>query len=176
VKQLKVSLPDGLRAALEETARASGRSISEEIRRHIERSMDTESAEPQTRELMAKIDKMAAWVKIETRHDWHAHPAAMAVLRSAIAAHMARLRSRLPGQEVVEKPDGTSAAPAPATFAAGELPVTRVVAPGTDDPDAIGMAIETLVFHTPPETPERRRRIEEARRQMLQQLQRGEVK
>jgi hypothetical protein len=70
----------------------------------------------------------------------------------------------------VEAPDGTSAAAAPAVFAPGELPATRVVAPGTDDPDAIGMAIETLVFHMPPMTPERRRQIDEAKEQNMREL------
>jgi hypothetical protein len=170
MQQLKISLPDDIRVQLDAASAKAGHGLGEEIRRRLQASFDAETLDPPIRALMTRISEFATWVSIGTGHEWHAHAAAMRTLAKAITAHLARLRAGLPGEAVTTYPDGTSSASAPAVFGPGELPSTRVVAPGTDDPDAIGLAIETLVFHMPPMTPARRRQLDQMQEKNWQEL------
>jgi hypothetical protein len=47
-----------------------------------------------------------------------------------------------------------------AVFKPGELPAARLVAPDSDDPEQIGLALEAVEFHTPPMTPQLRDRVD----------------
>jgi hypothetical protein len=139
MKQLKVGLPDALRSRLGTAAAASGKGLAEEIRGRLERTFENEieRGDAPTLKLSEAIEKLATLVSIQTGHAWHAHPAANRVMRFAITGRLARLT-----------PQGD------AVFAPSELPTARLVAPGSDDPEAMGLALETLEFHTPPMTPE----------------------
>jgi plasmid stability protein len=152
-KQMGVSLDGELRGKLEASAAAKGRSIAEEIRQRLEQTIDNDLIDPATLELMAKIGKLASYTETGTRHAWHKHAGAHAILRRAISAYLAHM-----------KPEGKP------VFAEGELPQNRIFAPGSDDPDTIGLAIEAVVFHEPPMTPERRRQIDAAIEQSTREL------
>jgi hypothetical protein len=153
VKQLKVSLPDGLREHLEQASSKAGHSLSEELRLRLEKTIADEEIDPETRELMAAVGRFAALVRLQTRQEWHRHPAAHRVLRHEITARLARL-----------KPEGEP------VFLSGELPTARLVAAGSDDPEAMGLALEAVDFHRPPMTPERRRRLDELRENTYREI------
>ena len=122
------------------------------MRRRLERTFVDDGIEPETRKLMAAIANLDFLTWLGTnRLRWHSHPGANQVLRHAIAARLQRLRP--PGEAV---------------FATGELAVPPLVA--SEDPQAIGLAIEAIDFHQPPMTPERRaelNRFAEAKSQEL---------
>jgi hypothetical protein len=80
---------------------------------------------------MLSLYELALWVKAETGHEWFEHPAASRMLEAAIDARLARQRAGK-GEQV---------------FKPGELPETRIVAAGSDDPREMGLALETLQFH-----------------------------
>src|SRR5438128_1680405 len=132
-RQMGVGLPDDLRAQLEAASAAGGHSVAEEIRRRLERTFEDEGIDPETRKLMAAIGSLTTLVRLQTGHAWHSHAAANRVLRHAITARLARL-----------KPSGE------AVFAPDELPSARLVAAGSDDPEAMGLGLEAVDFHTPP--------------------------
>jgi hypothetical protein len=146
--QLKVSLPDQLRSQLETAVEGTSRSLGDEIRKRIDAGLDREERlDDQTLRLAYAIDRLASYVFLQTGHHWHDHPAANRVMRHAITARLARLR---PEGDQVFRPD--------------ELPKHRLVASGSDDPEAMGLGLEALEFHTPPDskmTPEQRRRFDQ---------------
>jgi len=146
--QLKVSLPDDLRSWLEAAVEGTGRSLGDEIRQRLEATFDREEKlDNQTLRLAYAIDRLASYVFLQTNHRWYDHAAANRVMRHAITARLARLR---PEGDPVFQPD--------------ELPKHRLVAAGSDDPEAMGLGLEALEFHTPPEnkmTPEQRRRFDQ---------------
>jgi hypothetical protein len=134
MKQIKVSLPDGLRAQLEEAATNADHSLSEEVRTRIEESLEEDVIDPETRKLMAGIGALAHLVRIQTGRNWYDHAASNRVLRHAITARLERMKG------------GTDEA----VFHPGELPVVRLVAAGSDDPREMGLALEAVDFHTHP--------------------------
>jgi hypothetical protein len=153
-RQMGVALSDDLRDRLEKSADAAGHSVGEEIRQRLERTFAEDDArDPETRKLISAIADLAIWVRIQTNRDWHSHPAANRVLRDAITTYLARL-----------KPSGEP------VFAPGELPTVRLVAAGSDDPEAMGLALEALVFHTPPMTPERQRLLDATRAKAIHEM------
>jgi plasmid stability protein len=146
MKQLKVSLPDDLRGQLDSAAAANDRSLGNEIRERLQQSFEREAGDTETLKLAEAILKFATLVLIQTGHTWHAHRAANRVMRCAITNRLARLRPK-------------DSEPFP-RFRPGELPVHRLVAPDSDDPDVMGYAIEATEFHTPPMTPEMRKHLD----------------
>ncbi|MDI1347117.1 MAG: Arc family DNA-binding protein [Pseudolabrys sp.] len=129
MKQLKVAFPDDLRSRMQVSASANGRSLADEIRRRVEESFDRENSyDVQTGALVRAIDDFAALIRVATGHLWHEHAGAHWAFRNMITARLQRLR-----------PQGER------SFGAGELPNARIVA--SDDPEAIGHALETLNFH-----------------------------
>jgi plasmid stability protein len=153
MKQLKVGLPDYLREELERAAAASGRSLADEVRVRLEASFESEGSDPETRALAAAVDNLASLVAIQTGHKWHKHAAANRVMRYAITARLARLK---PEGEAVFQPD--------------ELPKNRLAAPGSDDPDTMGLALEAINFHTPPMSLEQSHELLEKTKREFQQL------
>jgi hypothetical protein len=154
MKQLKVSLPDGLRAQLDTAAASAGQSVAEEIRQRLEQSFEQDEIDQHTRQFMAAIANLVVLVRLQTGHDWHSHPAANRVLRNAITARLARLR---PSGEPV--------------FAPGELPSALLVA--SDDPEAMGLGLEAINFHTPPVD---KARLQEMEKETMAELQRRHSK
>jgi hypothetical protein len=136
-----------------ERLRQSERGVSEEIRERLARSLDEDGIDVETRKLMAAIETLSVLVRLQTKHDWHRHPAANRVFRHAITARLARLK---PEGEAVFGPDDLPA------------PTARLVA--TDDVEAMGLGLEAIEFHTPPVTDARRRQLEEAERAFRQEL------
>jgi hypothetical protein len=105
--------------------------VSEEIRRRLAQSFALD-ADPETSRLMAAIGRVATLIRLQTNHlDWHSHPAAHWIMRHAITARLARL-----------KPEGEP------VFAPDELPKARLV--NSDDPQAMGQALEAIDFHSSP--------------------------
>jgi hypothetical protein len=150
--QTAVRLPRRMLYAL----RQSARGVSEEIRARLRRSLD-EDNDPETRKLVAAINRLAGWVKLETGHAWHSHPAATRIFLDAITARLARL-----------KPDGEP------EFGPGELPARRVFVAASNDLTTIGLALEAIEFHTPPVTDEDRRRVEEELERVVQDINRSQ--
>ena len=143
MRQLKVAVTDELRSKLEASAGADGRSLADEIRRRVVESFEREATyDAPTAEMMKAVDAFASLVAVATGHRWHEHAAAHWAFRNAITARLQRLR-----------PDGERA------FSEGELPNARIVS--SNDPEAIGVALETWDFHQPPMTPERRRKLDD---------------
>lgn len=152
MKQLKVALPDDLRSKLENAAEASGRSLADEVRRRLEESFARDLAyDAATDECIRAVPDLAALVSVATGHKWHQHAAAHWAFRSAIKAWLQRRR-----------PAGDRA------FAPGDLPKARLVS--SDDPEAIGLALETLHFHTSSLTPEQLRRVEQMKEKSIRDL------
>ena len=158
MKQLKVGLPDYLREELERAAAASGKSLADELRVRLEASFESEGSDPETRTLVTAVDNLAELVAIQTGHKWHKHPAANRVLRYAIAARLARL-----------KPEGEP------VFGLDELPKNRLAAPGSDDPETMGLALEAVNFHTQQQMSLKQRHelSEKTKRTIRQELDKG---
>jgi hypothetical protein len=128
-RQLGVALDDRLREQLDALAAQGGRSIADEIRQRVERTLEQDAIEAPTRTLMAAIERLAVLVGRQTGRPWHSHPVATRVLCHAIAARLARLRG-----------DGD------AVFAPGELPAARLVT--SDDPQTMGLGLEAIDFQS----------------------------
>jgi hypothetical protein len=159
MKQIKVSLDDEVRAQLEGAADKAGRSLSEEVRLRLERSLGNDKLDPQTRDLIDAITPLSLYVSMETGRAWHTHAAAAAVLLHALMARIIRITAKRLTGDLRE-----------AAFAPGELPETRLFAAGSDDPRDIGLVIESIEFHTSQPQPSRepgawRRKVDEELRQ-----------
>jgi hypothetical protein len=98
-------------ALLEREAEKAGRSLSEEIRMRLERSLQQDAIDPHTADMMKAVQDLAPLIKQQTGHVWHTHPAAVAVLKDALSARLERV-----------------AGGADAVFAPDELPADRIVA------------------------------------------------
>jgi hypothetical protein len=127
MKQLKVSLPDDLRARLDAASAESGRSLGDEIRTRVEQSFEQAAVAKPTRDLQEAVARMAAEIERETSRAWHQHAGAHATLRQAILSRLARL-----------KPKGST------EF--GDRPHRAI--PATEDPQEIGMWVESRVWQT----------------------------
>jgi hypothetical protein len=92
MKQIKVSIPDGVRDLLEAAATKAGRSLSEEARVRVEWTLEADGLDPETSKLTAMIERLAALVELQTGRPWHSHPACVHVLRDAIVARLERLK------------------------------------------------------------------------------------
>src|SRR3974390_3574766 len=94
-RQLGVKLTDDLREQLEVARTKAGHSVGEEIRQRLERTFREDAldplppgkrrdlvADPQTRELLAAIVRIAEWVRLDLRGNWHSDKDAPAAFRS----------------------------------------------------------------------------------------------
>jgi hypothetical protein len=124
-KQMGVVLSDEIRAGLEAAAARNGCSLGEEIRKRLQRTLREDLIKQPLRNLMSELVILASWTKTQTGQDWRTHPAANSVLKYAINARLARMRKS-----------------GPETFAPGELPENRMVAPGSNDPESMGLSLE----------------------------------
>jgi hypothetical protein len=151
MKQLKVALSDDLRARLDAATARSGRSLADEIRRRVELSLEIDAEGGPTAALAQAVLDLAALVYIDTGQNWYSHAAAHWAFRTALTAWLQRRR-----------PAGER------KFAPGDLPSTRLVA--SDDPEAIGLALEAINFQQPAMTPEQQRKLDEMREKDLQEM------
>jgi hypothetical protein len=86
-RQVKVGMGDKMRVQLETLARKSGRSLADEIRYRIGRSLLEEQLfDDATQVLALRIGQLANDVATVSGIPWHQHPAARAVLAEAITA------------------------------------------------------------------------------------------
>ena len=127
MQQLKISLPDETRAALDAASAQSGKSLADEIRERLAWSFEHEAVDKPTRDFLAGLALMPAEIELETGAAWHRHAGAYVVFREAILRRLARL-----------KPEGS--------IAFGKRPHQAV--PG-DDPEGIGLSIEEHLSFDP---------------------------
>jgi predicted DNA-binding protein len=97
MKQLKVALPDDLRARLDDASEKSGRSVAEEIRVRLETSLerDVDVDKPST-DFLENVARMAAEIARETGANWHQHAGAHEVLTLAIQQWLEPLKPKGP--------------------------------------------------------------------------------
>jgi len=94
MKQLKVALPDDLRARLDAASEKSGRSVADEIRTRVERSLELDAIDKPTRDFIVGIALMPAEIERETGAAWHKHAGAWLALRQAILSRLKRLEPK----------------------------------------------------------------------------------
>jgi plasmid stability protein len=143
-KQLKVSLPDELRARLDAASAKSGRSVAEEIRSRVEASF-AEAADQPTHDFLRGVALMAAEIARETGAVWHKHPGAYDHFVDAIVRRLKVL-----------KPQGSTAF--------GHRPHATVP---DDDLDRLGEIVEFRLRRQPDFTDSPTRRLLEEEYQMM---------
>jgi hypothetical protein len=95
MKQMKVALPDHLRARLNAASEKSGRSIAEEIRARVEQSFTRDAvADTATRDFLEGVALMAAEIERETGANWHQHAGAHETLEWAIKFRLRELKPK----------------------------------------------------------------------------------
>jgi plasmid stability protein len=109
MKQLKISLPDDLRDALDVAAEKSERSLGEEIRQRVERAFAEDRLPAETRELIAAVVELTRQLD-QLGMQWRQKPKARATLVAAIAEWLEQT-----------KPAGSSSAPGGAPAGAPDL-------------------------------------------------------
>jgi plasmid stability protein len=92
MKQLKVSLPDDLRAQLDATSAKNGQSVAEEIRSRVEASFAQEAVDKPLRDLLENVTRLAAEIERERGAAWHKHAGAHELLTLAIAIWLGELK------------------------------------------------------------------------------------
>jgi hypothetical protein len=93
MKQMKVALPDDLRARLDAASEKSGRSVAEEIRARVEQSFTRDAVvDKPTRDFLEGVALMAAEIELETGAAWHKHAGAHGVLTQAILSRLEVLK------------------------------------------------------------------------------------
>jgi hypothetical protein len=126
--QLKITLPEPIRAKLDAAAEKSGYSLAEEIRSRLERTFAEDELDQPTRDFLDGVELMPAEIERETGAAWHSHAGAHAVFKQAVLSRLARL-----------KPEGA--------LAFGER--IHQAIPGNDDPQEIGVWIEYHLWGDP---------------------------
>jgi hypothetical protein len=139
MKQMKVALPDDLRARLDAASEKSGRSVAEEIRARVEASFTRDVVDKPTRDFLDGVALMPAEIELETGAAWHKHAGAHETLKQAILARL----------EVL-KPKGST------TF--GDRPHATV---RNHDPRELGLMIEFRLQQQPDFTNSSARRLME---------------
>jgi hypothetical protein len=150
--QLKVGLEEEMRERLEAAAKRSGRGLGEEIRHRLEASLDQDTIDPVTRELVEYVKRLAMMIRLQTNHlNWYEHPGAHAAFRFGVTARLGRI-----------KPDGE------ALFGPDDVPPPQVRLVIGESPETVGQALEALDHSAPQVNPERLRIMKEkAIRDML---------
>jgi hypothetical protein len=122
--QLKITLPDFIRADLDRASAKSGKSLSQEIQGRLARTFEQDTVDKPTQDLLAAIIRFDSVIQVQSGHAWHEHAGANVALSAAIRARLARLRP--PGAMVLPPVEGR----------------TQFVA--TDDPTEMGVGLEAL--------------------------------
>jgi hypothetical protein len=124
--QLKITLPDDIRADLDRAATKSGKSLSQEIQGRLARSFEQDTIDKPTQDLLAAIITFDGLIQTQSGQTWHERAGANVALSAAIRARLARLRP--PGLAVLPPLEGR----------------TQFVA--TDDPAEMGVGLEALAL------------------------------
>ena len=93
MKQLKVALPDDLRARLETASSKSGRSLADEIRVRVEASF---AADEPTGRFIEGVARISAEIELETGAAWHKHAGAHETFAQAILLRLRELKPEGP--------------------------------------------------------------------------------
>jgi hypothetical protein len=92
MKQLKISLPDDLRAKLDEAAALSGNSVAEEIRQRVEKTFSFAfaqlNADEETRALVDAVYWLTWHVESDMGARWHQHLQVRRALLDAVSEYM----------------------------------------------------------------------------------------
>src|SRR5262249_30872751 len=97
MKQMKIALPDDLRARLDAASARSGRSIAEEVRVRVEASFARDIvADVATRDFVEGLTLMPAEVAPECGANWYEHAGAHQALTRAILRRLETLKSKGP--------------------------------------------------------------------------------
>jgi hypothetical protein len=95
MKQMKVALPEELRARLDAASEKSGRSVAEEIRARVEASFTRDAVvDKPTRDLFEGLALLPAEVEFETGAAWHEHAGAHETLTQAIISRLEALKPK----------------------------------------------------------------------------------
>jgi hypothetical protein len=121
-KQLAVALSDEIRYRLELAAAKNGCSLAQEIRQRLRDSLLEDELDEQVKRFRTEVTGLATMISADTRQDFRTHPATNAALRHAINARLARTKES-----------------GPETFAPGQLRENRIIAPGSENPEIIGV-------------------------------------
>jgi hypothetical protein len=143
--QLKITMPDDLRAKLDQASADSSLSVAEEIRSRVERTFQEDSADPPTRELMDSVQELAELVKLQTGRSWHEDVRAANILFEAIVHRFVRLYPRIRNADREPFwPLNTAVEPLE-KFLDDELPPERPV--DSDNQLAWSVHLESIDFH-----------------------------
>jgi hypothetical protein len=127
-KQLAVALSDEIRYRLELAAAKNGCSLAQEIRQRLRDSLLEDELDEQVKRFRTEVTGLATMISADTRQDFRTHPATNAALRHAINARLARTKES-----------------GPETFAPGQLRENRIIAPGSENPEIIGVATDAYL-------------------------------
>jgi hypothetical protein len=124
MQQLKISLPDETRAALDAASAQSGKSLADEIRARLAWSFEQDAVDKPTRDLQADIAGLAEQLSRDKRFSWYAHDKARQTFIEAVKDWITNLKPtrRWP----LLKP---------------ETPGATALMWGDDDPATLGRAI-----------------------------------
>ncbi|MCK1652256.1 hypothetical protein IVA88_12515 [Bradyrhizobium sp. 149] len=155
-QQYKITLGDDLRAKLEAASTKSGRPMSEEIRERLERSLDADVFDEQTRELASLIPKLAAEAETELGAKWHDDGGAHRVFRRMFVRALSKWRPSGYNDNLMT-----------------EVPVTPFnvrahASQPINDADQLGIALADMVLTTPDDAS--RGKVREAQEQTLKEI------
>jgi len=95
MKQMKVALPDDLRARLDAASKKSGRSVAEEIRARVEASFARDVVvDKPTRDFLEGLALLPAEIELETGAAWHKHPGSHEAFVQAILSRLIRYKPK----------------------------------------------------------------------------------
>jgi len=102
MQQLKISLPDATRAALDAASARSGKSLADEIRTRLAWSFEQDAVDAPTRELLVDIAGLAEQLARDKRCSWYSHDKARQTFTEAVKdwltpPHRWRLEPETPG-------------------------------------------------------------------------------
>jgi hypothetical protein len=89
-RQLAVALPEEARSHLETAAKASGRSIAEEIRRRLALTFEQDALDPVTREMLEGLERIAASLRQVFGAEWYADSRVHEGFMNAVAQRLDR--------------------------------------------------------------------------------------
>jgi hypothetical protein len=90
-QQLTVALPPEVRIHLDAAAKAGDRSIAEEVRRRLDKTIQSDRRDPVTTELIEGLEHIAALLRLDFDREWYenarAHEAFVTALNQRLAGY-----------------------------------------------------------------------------------------
>jgi hypothetical protein len=127
-KQFNVSLGDALRSQLEAASEQSGKTIADEIRTRLSRSFQQDAVDKPTLNLIKAVLDLADFIRGQSGYAWFEHTGAKQALMFALQARLARM-----------DPSGP-----PIPLEPGPRALVH-----SNDPSAVGLALEALHYRMP---------------------------